>query len=1086
VEVDVPTADGRVRRAFRVQYTRTGQLFDDLTTAFNTAADDGLVAFTRLSKQPDNMIGRRLPFGPLMADMQAINQYLKSAKLTPGSKEARALRGLGLGFLLDNLKTETHKRSVRVLNPLEIHVSNVKYDEFNSTLDEALIPFREGKTAEGKLLANIVAGDGGFIAHEYYLPGMDLKLHQEQILLLRSLIERPVVDPRTAVKTLGKGVDQKGIESQIMKLEKRSKGTYSPRQVSISGNEGLGKFVGVKNFNMDKDWAKHLLILDSRQELLLAGIHEGTTDVTLQKALKSAYNSLDYNYYGDFQNASIQAKNFFGYAFEGYELKEDDYKKLGTLLMKAYNDKSDKSTTDVFLDLVEKSKFSNKIKSRVKSITEKMEVSVDGAFRGNAKYFQNYIDTLSESIKNYDAMIEAGTATPFQINMKKDLETTRRGIASENRKAGKWLLDQNKIYGLTGRINFRDSQGFTPQIKGRFGFVSDIVDKKGRSYAFVTPDVNVKREAGLTPAVNLDVLGREKGIRAIAPDIQSIAQYGGAFIEDAGDGTGVIPKMTRAYVQQQLAEMKTIMETGVIPRHVIDSVMEARVETEDVKFARMYQNQSYKMGTKKLHVLTTNELRNKMLTGDVFDPEVFNAIYDYYYSGTIQDKRAGGKRFIVARTPELMRFDIEAESASLLGQDNVGRLLAKEGADYYNAGMEVTNTQGAVRNENIKLPVVRFKDHRMIYSDMNSVIYQAAHGGFDFDDKGMPLLRSFVDTNSGQRRLALFTFRQPPSLREFVVNSFSKDQESLNTLFGHNRKFMEALEQMSATDQEAADILRYMRMVPDKNNGAEFMVLHSKYAGVLGTNENLRQGFYYGTSKSTVTTINDVTKRTGQPTAGAKRMQATQANVDRVILEAYEMAYGEGIPELNSRIIRQLAITKTGSALALDEKTFRALSDADQLEAGPMFARLQAYKYTVETGITPFNEEEKMKFAEIARKYKLGPLDPSDTESAFRKALSEVFRGTTSGTKGGRRNQEALASLTATMDLYKFRITTADPSGIIGSYINSLTAFGSIGDQYQDIMETLTAAQARPTSKSCGKKTSKRTERILHSSRQCN
>lgn len=1030
MEVNVPTADGtRVRKAFRVQYTRTGELFDDLTTVFNRAKEEGIVAFTRLSKQPDNTIGRRLPFGPLMADMQAINQYLKSAKLAPGSKEARALRGLGLGFLLDNLQTETHKRSIRVLNPLEIFVSNVKYDDFNETLDEALIPFREGKTAEGKLLANIVAGDGGFIAHEYYLPGMDLKLHQEQILLLRSLIERPVVDPRTAVKTLGKGVDQKGIESQIMKLEKRSKGTYSPRQVSISGNKGLGKFVGEKSFNMDTDWAKHLLILDSRQELLLAGIHEGTTDATLQKALKSAYNSLDYNYYGDFENASNQAKLFFGYSFQPSELKEADYKKLGTLLMKAYNDKSDKSTTDVFLDLVEKSKLANKVKLRVKTIAEKMEVSVDGAFRGNSVYFQNYIDTLSDSIDEYDKMIRDGTATPFQINMKKDLETTRRGIASENLKAKKWILDQSKIYGLTGRINFRDAQGFTPQIKGRFGFVSDIVDKRGNRYAFVTPDVNVKREAGLTPAVNLDVLGREKGIRAIAPDIQSISQYGGAFIEEASDGTGAVPAMTRAYVQGQLAELKTIMETGVVPRHVVDSVMEARIESEDMSFARMYQNQSYKMGTKKLHVLSTNELRNKMLTGDIFDPEVLNAIHDYYFSGTIADKRAGGKRFIVARTPELMRFDIESESASLLGQYNTARLLNKKGAGSVQVGMQVKDALGAVREEQINLPVVRFKDHRMIYSDINSVIYQAAHGGFDFDDKGMPLIRSFVDTNSGERRLALFTFRQPPSLREYVVNSFTKDQESLNTLFGHNKQFMKALEQMSMNDPEAAEILKYMKMVPDKNNGAEFMVLHSKYAGVFGNNQDLSQGNYYGTDKSKVITINDSTQN-GQLTKLAKKMRATHSTVDRVIMQAYEMAYGESVPELNSKIIKQLAITKIGSPLSLDDGTFRALSDAGY-EPTPRFAGLQAYRYTVETGIANFNEEEMMRFAEIARKYKLGPLDPSGSQDAFRKALSAIQSDVLSGKKGGRKIDQALAELTTAMDLYKFRITTADPSRIL-------------------------------------------------------
>jgi hypothetical protein len=200
--------------------------------------------------------------------------------------------------------------------------------------------------------------------------------------------------------------------------------------------------------------------------------------------------------------------------------------------------------------------------------------------------------------------------------------------------------------------------------------------------------------------------------------------------------------------------------------------------------------------------------------------------------------------------PDLQRYNIESEASRLSGQPGEARMLT--GSRGF-AKSKIMDESGALVD--LELMTTRAHQHSLLFSGEASVRHQAALGGFDFDDKGMPILKSYQDYSSGtpKKKLALFTTRQPTGPMEYVVQDFLKDQETLNEIFGHNKSFMAGLEEIATSgDTEAMELLEYMRMVPDSTNAKRFSSLHRKYAGVGVTGKDIAAGRFFGSGDSTL------------------------------------------------------------------------------------------------------------------------------------------------------------------------------------------------------------------------------------------
>ena len=1027
------------RRALQAVFNLTGQAFDDIGEAIQFANARGVVSYTRISGRRENKVGRQLPMGGLFDDMRKINiDIIKRAKQNPNGKIARDLRKLGLSSLIDDAELES-RNGQRVLKDfLEIKQATVKIP-YGSTADDYLMNFTN---TSGKLMGTLLEGDDGFTFYQYSFPGKEL-LDQDQILKLRAYAGLPEMDTTTVIDSLKAGVDpNKGLESKIMKAGKRQKGTYSPRQLSVSG-KGIKAFLsGASPAGM----ADAVLVVDTRAELLLAGLSRKVTDAALGDSLRGAFNALDYNFYGTLDSAEQNALTTFERIL-GKNVKKSDYNEMARILD---NLKGSPNLTKDFEKAVKNStNLNTNIKSRIEVMLGKMEIQVDGALRQSTQAFQKYADSLQKTYDGYNTKRQSLIASGADIDKVNavskeidDVEKTLKSFAKRG-KDGKWLVDQD-IYGMTARINYREGTR-TPQVKGRSAFVDKIITKSGREYAFVSPDVNVKREVRIPSGIFMDVLGRDKGIeKMIAPDIQSLVQYSSSFIEiDPVTGKGVIPKITRMHVERVKAELDEVIRTKNVPIEVMQAILQKLETNEEAEFESVYK--AGRRGARINQQMGVKAMRNALMSGN-WNNEVLNAIFNEYMSQTMSYKavQSSGrtKTFIIPKTPELYRFDIESEPVSLMSTDKPRMLEGSRDT------LKVRMGPPEFGGNDISLPVTRISQHRMLFSAMNAVQYQAAHGGFDFDDKGMPIIRSYVDTNNGQKRLALFTFRQPPSIGEYTVQAFLKDQETLNSLFSKNKNFKDSLRALASEDDEAAELLRYMEMNPtDIESGKTFAELHKKFAGVDVSISDISSERYYGTQR-TARIIQE-----GQ--SGFSTFQEGQLQADRVIIKAYERALGAAPSELSSFVMKSLNITKSGATLSLTPEVFSKLSSAEKLEAAPAYLQGNVFRLFAESKEVPFSIEERSAFDSVMRKYRISsPVKSDANENAYRRGMSDIFNILQNDIDSGN-NRVALAEMNAIVSKYKLRLTMAEKGGILGSYINTLTALGSTVEQYDDITAQL-------------------------------
>ena len=87
----------------------------------------------------------------------------------------------------------------------------------------------------------------------------------------------------------------------------------------------------------------------------------------------------------------------------------------------------------------------------------------------------------------------------------------------------------------------------------------------------------------------------------------------------------------------------------------------------------------------------------------------------------------------------------------------------------------------------------RIKGHDMMLAGRAARLYKNALGGFDLDDKGIPIMSTFVDSRN-KKRLAFFTLRQPTSFQESIATVADlTDVSTIRSVFKDNRKLINAI-----------------------------------------------------------------------------------------------------------------------------------------------------------------------------------------------------------------------------------------------------------------------------------------------------
>jgi ribosomal protein S17E len=1075
-------------------YSRTGETSTDLGSLITKAEEEGIISYTTLTKNAGRRVNRQIPFGGLMAEQTAINDYLIKAKLRPTGDEARALRQTGLAYLIDGVEVETGPTGKsRVKNYFEIRPQSFSDPK-------KMLNLREGKTATGEILGLAIQGDDSFNFLEYGLPGQTMK--ESDIAKLKVLIGAPVMPINMTAAKFDK------IEGPIGKLGKRQKGYTSPRQFSIA-DAGIKRFLSGSG---KSTLADATLMVDARAEMLVAALSgklQGGAGASgkLGKELRSMYDNLGYKFYDNFNIAEQEGLSILDSILNPSDMTESDYRQIGQIMKRAQAMKTSDPTVSVtkhFQTLLKNNRtLSDTVKNGLGLTLDKMEVSVDGVFVINKKHLQKYIigDFDSDGniirhttgsnkgkikgqslVKDYEKfyqkfLVEKDTMSASDVQMMKDLKAEIQVFAhiEEDERTGQVMARMRDVKSLNARIGVESPGSVNPfpYLKGRGRIVDDLAD----DVSIVIPDVMVKGETGYKEFINFDVLD-SKPANAIAPDLQMLLFHQEMFSQVDAHGRATIPNTTRAYISSLQDEMQEIFRTGHVPKHVREKILSNIEETHDEVFKLTFGK--HKRSVTEMQREQAKRLNNALLSGNTSDPEVVNMITNYYRREMFSQKTSGmgrgAKAVRILKTPDLFRFDIEAEIPSLQGQNEPVLLTDKSYMD--KSGTKRNVSRAFVKTDTsageLVLSRARIHDHRMLSSGLASVLHQASLGGYDFDDKGLPMLKSYVESfvdrngvNRTQKRLAFTTFRQPTGPAEFVVNSFLKDQETLNELFSHNTAFMRSLRDM-ATDttiddvarKEAAEVLEYMTSRPtDRSSGQRFGSLHRKFAGIGITKEDIEAGNYYGTKESRLFD------------ESFEFFAEGQRQVDRVIENVYERTYGDGVAEISDKMMNLMGKMGRGGILQLTpeimQEAVKELSKDELTYLTPAYVRGRFFRLFGEAGAQDFNLEERTNLANALRNAR--EIDDATVAQMIRQtssgdfAMSEkIFRENVQlileSSVGNSAKKVMHAEIEGALQLYRSRITfTDEQASNLGGYVNRLMSIGSTVNQMEDINAELVA-----------------------------
>lgn len=143
--------------------------------------------------------------------------------------------------------------------------------------------------------------------------------------------------------------------------------------------------------------------------------------------------------------------------------------------------------------------------------------------------------------------------------------------------------------------------------------------------------------------------------------------------------------------------------------------------------------------------------------------------------------------------PTAQRFAIRTvESVGDMGYGFEGSVRHGVNLAYYGFATPPTTHAGTLSNE-INFVQFRIKGKDMMLAGRAARLYKNALGGFDLDDKGIPIMSTFVD-RTNKKRLAFFTLRQPTSFQESIATvADMTDTSTIHAIFKNNHKLISAV-----------------------------------------------------------------------------------------------------------------------------------------------------------------------------------------------------------------------------------------------------------------------------------------------------
>jgi hypothetical protein len=637
--------------------------------------------------------------------------------------------------------------------------------------------------------------------------GMALSLRQgDRVLSMEETLEamskggRPLFTPDELDKALKGG--NEGLSKLFAKLPKRLKGVLSPRDISISGglmNSFLGKPTSIGSTQIMNELSQATLAMDNVFETIALGFDQDTAKNfalgTKQSDVK-AFMEESFKYKGGgtaVEEASSYVNSVLDEIIESRTTPTSSLDKtkilnsLENLVKDIIRDGKNDSDKGIFgtneikkflNDPNNSSLIDDETSGVIKSLLDELEKGRDGSSLVNTKYAARLRETLHKEL-------ESLTQSRDEQSMIRKVELRRQLSELKIGKDGEAIGSSQGT--VRGSVRIGDAD-YSYKSAAQFKNFSDRFDK----YGIITSISGLKKETGIaagTPVLNLSGLAESTSRVYTDPMLASF--------HDAIFGNTEDIAISSKYSRNVLDEFKGILESGRLTddSEVLQGIKKLAQQdieqfAEPQQFSKML-NRDFAQRILDLH-------RSGISIND--SPEYLNLLKKYYEAELYKTKN--GQRLPVVG--DVYRFALNSEANAMTGTTGRKTLSGKSidiEPTKILSGKPIKVTIGEAGDEfSAQIAQFRVSNHNILFHEDDIRKFYHALGGFDLDDKGLPILGTYM--SEGKRRLGAAMVRQPTSMGEVIGLTRFEDIESYREIFGGNRFFMKTLNEMAEGDSK--------------------------------------------------------------------------------------------------------------------------------------------------------------------------------------------------------------------------------------------------------------------------------------------
>ena len=421
-----------------------------------------------------------------------------------------------------------------------------------------------------------------------------------------------------------------------------------------------------------------------------------------------------------------------------------------------------------------------------RKLQDKIGIMLEGLEKSRDGQYMITPTALRQMKSAYEAQLEAllgsSSGAAFTNEQVQNITALQKQIEAFNK-----ALQKVGEGDIIARVNL----GFG-QIKGEAYIVPERIARQFMSGPLddlmpfiITDKTNIKGEVGsaLLRNIGLNIGENKPGVYS---DPLMFLYHGEYFSQPA-----MIDAM-RENAMASISKGKEFMTTGDIPEEILKELeeeMSAQIGGKNLASRLKLDSDLLDPVSKASYMRRrqeAQEIMNALRSG--VDPrqipQLVRRINDFYNAKVVRLKN--GRADVIIPTAEA--FSLRTLESSL----DQGRGFSPG----QSIGVDLSSYGVTTRATNpIQLNFVNFRidGKRMLLSGEAAYKYQHSLGGFDLDDKGIPLMSTFEDS-SGRKRLVFMTLRQPTSFQEsLAMTADLTDRKTVNALFKNNSRFKEAL-----------------------------------------------------------------------------------------------------------------------------------------------------------------------------------------------------------------------------------------------------------------------------------------------------